>query len=83
MSGPATAGAADAAAGSGGGLEVHRLRGSGVEVGVIAHGARIAAVRAPDRSGRWAEVALGLADLAAYRADPAYLGACVGHYANR
>ncbi len=81
MTGPVTEPATDRAAG--GALEVHWLRGSGVEVGVIAHGARIAAVRAPDRDGVWAEVALGLADLAAYRADPAYLGACVGRYANR
>lgn len=78
----ATAAAPGSAAGTGG-LAVHWLRGAGVEVGVIAHGARIAAVRAPDRDGGWAEVALGLADLAAYRADPAYLGACVGRYANR
>jgi aldose 1-epimerase len=59
------------------------LRGDGVEVAVIAHGARIAAVRAPDRDGRWAEISLGLPDLAAYRADRASLGACVGRYANR
>lgn len=59
------------------------LRGDGVEVAVIAHGARIAAVRAPDRDGHWAEIALGLADRAAYRADRAYLGACVGRFANR
>jgi aldose 1-epimerase len=65
------------------GSDVTWLRGDGVEVAVIAHGARIAAVRTPDRDGTWAEVALGLADRAAYRADRAYLGACVGRYANR
>jgi aldose 1-epimerase len=59
------------------------LRGDGVEVAVIAHGARIAAVRAPDRDGHWAEICLGLPDLAAYRADKASLGACVGRFANR
>jgi aldose 1-epimerase len=59
------------------------LRGDGVEVAVIAHGARIAAVRAPDRDGHWAEISLGLPDRAAYRADRASLGACVGRYANR
>jgi aldose 1-epimerase len=65
------------------GLDATWLRGDGVEVAVIGHGARIAAVRAPDRDGRWAEIALGLPDRAAYRADRAYLGACVGRYANR
>jgi aldose 1-epimerase len=64
-------------------LDVSWLRGPGVEVGVIGHGARIVAVRAPDRHGHWADVALGLPDLAAYRADRDYLGACVGRYANR
>jgi aldose 1-epimerase len=64
-------------------LDVTWLRGDAVEVGVIAHGARIAAVRTPDRDGRWAEIALGLADPAAYRADRSYLGAAVGRYANR
>lgn len=59
------------------------LRGGGVEVGVIAHGARIAAVRAPDRNGEWSDIALGLPDLDAYRADRSYLGATVGRYANR
>ena len=64
-------------------LDVVWLRGTGVEVGVIGHGARIVAVRAPDRHGRWADIALGLPDAAAYRADRDYLGACVGRYANR
>jgi aldose 1-epimerase len=65
------------------GPDVVWLRGDGVEVAVIAHGARIAAVRTPDRDGQWGEIALGLADRAAYRADRAYLGASVGRYANR
>src|ERR671917_17758 len=65
------------------GMDVMWLRGSALEVGVITYGARIVAVRTPDRDGTWADIALGLADLDAYRRDPAYLGACVGRYANR
>jgi aldose 1-epimerase len=59
------------------------LRAPGVEVGVIAYGARIVSVRAPGRDGHWAEIALRLADEAAYRRDRDYLGACVGRFANR
>jgi aldose 1-epimerase len=64
-------------------MDVMWLRSSALEVGVITYGARIVAVRVPDRDGVWDGVALGLADLDAYRHDPAYLGACVGRYANR
>jgi aldose 1-epimerase len=64
-------------------MDVMWLRSSALEVGVITYGARMVSVRTPDRDGRWGEVALGLADLDAYRRDTAYLGACVGRYANR
>jgi aldose 1-epimerase len=64
-------------------MDVMWLRSSVLEVGVITYGARIVSVRTPDRDGRWGDVALGLADLDAYRDDTAYLGACVGRYANR
>jgi aldose 1-epimerase len=64
-------------------MDVMWLRSSALEVGVITHGARIVAVRTPDRDGRWGDIALGLADLEAYRRDTAYLGASVGRYANR
>jgi aldose 1-epimerase len=65
------------------GMDVIWLRSSSLEVGVIAHGARIVSVRTPDRDGRWDEVVLGLADTDAYREAPGYLGASVGRYANR
>jgi aldose 1-epimerase len=64
-------------------MDVMWLRSSALEVGVITYGARIVSVRTPDRNGQWGEISLGLADLDAYRRDPAYLGACVGRYANR
>ena len=64
-------------------MDVQWLRSDALEVGVITYGARIVAVRAPDRDGRPGDVALGLADLGAYARDTAYLGACVGRYANR
>jgi aldose 1-epimerase len=64
-------------------MDVTWLRSDTLEVGVTAHGARIVAVRTPDREGRWGDVALGLADEDAYRRDRDYLGACVGRFANR
>ncbi|GAA1234433.1 aldose epimerase family protein [Pseudonocardia alaniniphila] len=64
-------------------MDVTWLRSDTLEVGVIAHGARIVAVRTPDREGRWGDIALGLADEDAYRRDRDYLGACVGRFANR
>ncbi|WP_433555146.1 aldose epimerase family protein [Pseudonocardia xinjiangensis] len=64
-------------------MNVTWLRSDTLEVGVIAHGARIVAVRAPDRHGQWGDIALGLADEHAYRRDRDYLGACVGRFANR
>jgi aldose 1-epimerase len=64
-------------------MNVTWLRSDTLEVGVIAHGARIVAVRTPDREGRWGDIALGLADQDAYRRDRDYLGACVGRFANR
>src|SRR5919106_702747 len=64
-------------------MDVMWLRSSALGVGVIPYGARIVSVRTPDRDGTWGEITLGLADLDAYRRDPAYLGACVGRYANR
>jgi aldose 1-epimerase len=59
------------------------LRSPTLEVGVLAHGARLTSVRSPDRTGRVGDLLLGLADAAAYQADRAYLGASVGRFANR
>lgn len=56
------------------------LNGPDLQVGVVALGARLARVRAPDRAGVLGDVLLGLDD---YTADTAYLGATVGRYANR
>jgi aldose 1-epimerase len=58
------------------------LRGPGLEVGVVALGARLAQLRTPDRDGVLGDVVLGL-EPADYDADRAFLGATVGRYANR
>jgi aldose 1-epimerase len=53
-----------------------------LQVGIVALGARLALLRAPDRQGAYGDVVLGL-DAGGYRDDRAYLGATVGRYANR
>lgn len=68
------------------GTPVHRwtfgVRG-GVVASVLTYGAILQSCRVPDRDGRAADVVLGLAGVAAYAADEAYLGCVVGRYANR
>src|SRR5689334_18949721 len=56
------------------------LSGRVLQVGIVALGARLGRVRAPDRDGALRDVLLGVHD---YATDTAYLGATVGRYANR
>jgi aldose 1-epimerase len=58
--------------------------GSGIAVSLIGYGACVQALRAPDRRGRTANIALGFATLDGYVAERGhYFGATVGRYANR
>ncbi len=59
------------------------LSSADLSVGIIGYGARIAFIRAPDRHGTWADVAMGFDDPASWRSDPTYQGATIGRYANR
>ncbi len=67
------------------GRQVERcvLRAAGIEVAVLTLGATIQTARVPDRLGRVADVALGFASVAEYRAAPGYIGASIGRVANR
>ena len=56
---------------------------SGVEVDIITYGGILAAIRAPDRQGRKANVVLGLPDLDGYRTRNRFFGAITGRFANR
>ena len=69
--------------GSGESVDRITLSSPRLRVEAVTYGARIVSVSAPDSAGELGEVALGLADLAAYEKDHSYLGACVGRYANR
>lgn len=56
----------------------------GIEISVLAYGARLHEVVVPDRSGTRDNVALGFGTVAEYRAHGAsYIGASIGRYANR
>jgi galactose mutarotase-like enzyme len=61
----------------------HRMRTEHLDVEVVGFGARLHAVRTPDRDGTWGHVLLGLAEEEDYRTDEAHLGGCVGRFANR
>ncbi len=56
---------------------------AGVSVEILTYGGIIAAVHAPDRDGRPANVVLGLPDLEAYRTRNRFFGTITGRYANR
>ena len=56
---------------------------AGMKARVIALGASIQSLQAPDRDGRFADVVLGYASAAEYLRKPQYFGATVGRYANR
>ncbi len=56
---------------------------AGIEVKAITFGGIITSIRVPDRSGTFADVALGFNTLEPYLRNPPYLGAIIGRYANR
>lgn len=57
--------------------------GKGVSARIIAYGATLQSLKAPDRAGVVADVVLGYDDLASYIGKPNYFGVTVGRYANR
>lgn len=67
------------------GREVERwtLAAGDVAADILTWGGTLAAVRAPDRAGRLANVVLGLPSLADYVARNRFFGSITGRYANR
>ena len=55
----------------------------GLSARVIAYGASLQSVSAPNRDGHLADIALGYPTLKGYLEKPQYFGATVGRYANR
>ena len=65
-------------------VEVWTLRNAAIEVRILTLGARVQALRTPDRNGALADIALGYAGIADYfEGKNTYFGAIVGRYANR
>ncbi len=58
-------------------------RADGLSARIMTYGASLQAVSAPDRAGRFADVALGHSTLEEYVAQPQYFGSTVGRFANR
>jgi aldose 1-epimerase len=56
---------------------------TGVTARIMTLGATLRALRAPDRSGRVADVTLGYDDVRSYVEHPNYWGQTIGRYANR
>ena len=59
------------------------LSSPNLSVGILGYGARLAFIRTPDRTGAFADVAIGFDDPQAWRTDTSFQGASVGRYANR
>lgn len=63
--------------------ELNLTNARGVRVRILSYGAIVQSICVPDRHGNIADVVLGYPDMAGYLADPNYIGAVVGRYANR
>jgi aldose 1-epimerase len=55
----------------------------GMEARIITYGGIVTSLTAPDRSGKMADVVLGMDSLAGYLDETAHLGALIGRYGNR
>jgi aldose 1-epimerase len=56
---------------------------AGMQAAITNYGATLVSLTAPDRNGKFADVVLGMDDLAGYRKQTAFLGALIGRYGNR
>jgi aldose 1-epimerase len=65
-------------------VSIFTLKGGNIEVRVMAYGANLVSVKAPDRHGKIADVVLGYDDLATYLKSPnPYIGGLIGRFGNR
>ncbi len=56
---------------------------NGMQAGIITYGGIVVSLTAPDRSGKFGDVVLGMDDLPGYFKETAFLGALIGRYGNR
>ncbi len=64
-------------------VDVYLLKSSQIEARIITYGARLIAVKSPDRTGKMEDVVLGYDTMDKWLAEKSYLGAIVGRYGNR
>ncbi len=65
-------------------VDVYTLtNANGMRAGILNYGGTVVSLTAPDRNGKYADVVLGLDDLAAYKKGTAFFGALIGRYGNR
>lgn len=63
---------------------LYTLRNKGMEVDILNHGAKIVAIKVPDREGNRVDIVLGHDSLEDYiNSEEQYFGAVCGRYANR
>src|ERR1044071_9059070 len=55
----------------------------GMQAQIISYGGIVTSLTAPDRSGKYADVVLGMSDIASYQREGGYYGAIIGRYGNR
>src|SRR5438132_5849168 len=59
-------------------IELYTLsNGNGMQAGIMTYGGAVVTLTAPDRSGKYADVVLGMDDLAGYLAGVPYFGAII------
>jgi aldose 1-epimerase len=65
-------------------VELYSLtNANGMQAGIITYGGTVVSLTAPDRNGKYADVVLGMDDLAGYMKATAFFGALIGRYGNR
>src|ERR1035437_5861532 len=69
---------------NGAAVELYTLtNANGMQAGIITYGGTVVSLTAPDRNGKYADVVLGMDDLAGYMKATTFFGALIGRYGNR
>ena len=65
-------------------IELYTLSNAqGMQAGIMTYGGAVVSLTAPDRGDKYADIVLGMQDLAGYLTPVPYFGAIIGRYGNR
>ncbi len=65
-------------------VELYTLTNAGgMQAGIITYGGAVVSLTAPDKTGKFADVVLGMDTLEGYIGEPNFFGALIGRYGNR